>query len=1066
LFELAVDIKRKELHKEIDNVVFGVSKKMPKKSNALIKKKIEKLTVNEKAELKKSIQRLEVATNRSYRSGYRDATEKASIRLHDAKERIHTIKTAAQERWKRVEQARVLVKENVPAKEQGRFLNRVTKARTEGGLSKIADDINVYLDKKRVQLASKDLKKTIKSASKKYSNKSGEFASAPDEIRPLLESIKRFSEGSEVDDLAKLSKDMVDNINKSISGKGEVLGIPESIAKSLTTLDDVSSADNIEAVSKLAKVVIKRAEDAHHIVIGGERRLVLDVVSDSLKKLRPSDAVKDTSKRAGTLSKVADVYGVDSDHPITLIEKMFGQNSKMSTLLDDLYEGEVKAFGVMRNSYQLLRNHMAKNKIDTSIFEKIKNKESVVLGGEKVLMTRDEMLSLAMSMRDPWVYEQLLKTKGYSIGSVSVRAASEKELKDIVSKLTKDEIKLGSMFFELSNKYLSQIGNETSLKLDGIKLFTYSQYYPSHRDYTKLLTGNQWQNISAETKSNFMPRLGGNRPIKIRPFSREMMDYIQNVSMYSGTSSPMRSFKSVLNSEDFSFAVSKAGFKKNLDNLKTILSRSEGMQTDSSVVDVIGSKLLSGYTKSILGGRISTIGTQVGSVPAAKSEIGREYFKTSDTFKSVDELLSSDFFWYRWTGRKVSVELGDSASKSSLSHFLLNKTPVSEKPLSGLIWGDKRAISQIYQAARREASDKLGLVGDDLTRAAIKRAEEVVRKTQPNWSPLTRSKLATDPSLFKRSMTMFRTAQEAQLNILKRGHARYSQTGDTKHLKNAYASVIESQLQVALWKSTWKSARYYGVSKVADWLGVYTPERDESIYEDVIRNYTRTATGIVPMGEAIGKAIETAYDELIKDEYTYNFSSDPFANMAEAASSTAEYFYKYTNKFIDSRSKRKGYTIDFMPTSLDDILDEVRETKKDKELETRKFKQELVRDVADTLRRVSLFTSLPVGPIDEWVFPSLRRSPYTQVNKVTFDNCNNPAELQKYLHKFYTEFNELKDKSDEKGLKKEEARRYIELKSSESIIDAYFSVDDIIDNEEKKTLDPLVDKVKRIVNER
>jgi len=1060
--EIAVDVKRKDLANRLDDLIFGGEKAPVKNKVGLPKRKATKITISEEKELKRSLARMEKATNTAYRAGAKEgaaaATERANIKIQAGKERLATIKAGNQKQWENVEYARQLVKEFVPKEEQGLFLNRIIKARTEGGMQTILDDIEKNINRASVRNSVASLKDTMKSLKSKYGDKSGEFAKAPDEIRPVLETLSKVSSsinkttqkaGADLDDLGGLAESMIAGINSALQGKGEVFGLPKTLTDDLYGLvgkeADTVTADTIETLSQLARIVVHRAEQSQMIQLEGQVMAASKAIDDSIGRIIPR---KLTPKVQSQKARFKDLFGVESDHPITLIEKMFGEGSDMSVLLDDLYEGEIQAFGIMRNSYAMAKQYMLDNKISDDAFTNLKKKMNVTIDGKSIELTRDDALGLVMSTRDPWLFDQITKTRGFDIGGFRVGRASIDELSDIASKLTPEEMKLGAMFFNLNDNYLAQIVNERSLQLNGVKMATYPQYYPGHRKLDIAIHGNKFGVSTAETKSVFLPRMGGKGTLKFNAYSRELMDYIQNASMYNGTATQMRSLKTVLSDKRLQKNLQESGYGKELKNFADIISRSEGMRTDNSVLDLIGSDILNKFTKGILGGRISTIGTQMASVPAAKSVIPSKYFKATDTLPgtdAIDDLMSSDFFWHRWTGRRVSVELGDSASKSSLSHFISDKTPLSEKPLSGLVWGDKQAAGKIYLAAERFVKDTTKFTGNEAKEAAIKLTEKAFRETQPNWSVLTRSKLASDPSTFKRSMTMFRTAQEAQLNIIKRANSQFARSAksskDVAKLKDSYRAVFESQMSVALWKTLWKRGKNAGIAGVAGWLGVHTPQNEKPFAEDLVRNAARTVAGTVPLGQLIESTVESSVDQLMGEGGYINTSQDPITTVMSVSQEAVSSISKWANKYIESNSKREGFTADFSSVTLDDLLDDISTSKADREQKKAELVNQVQKDVVKAIRAAGLITGLPVAPIDEWISPGLKRSPFAQVGKINDRNSSDPADMQRDLHKFLTKQKELKKKEEEKGLTKEEAKLLFNMNLlKKSRIDAFFAI--------------------------
>ncbi|KKK78348.1 hypothetical protein LCGC14_2844470, partial [marine sediment metagenome] len=354
--------------------------------------------------------------------------------------------------------------------------------------------------------------------------------------------------------------------------------------------------------------------------------------------------------------------------------------------------------------------------------------------------------------------------------------------------------------------------------------------------------------------------------------------------------------------------------------------------------------------------------------------------------------------------------------------------------------------------------------GDDLTRAAIKLTEKVTRETQPNWSILTRSKLASDPSIFRKSLTMFRTAQEAQFNIWKRANVKYARSArtpkDLKDLKNSYRAVLESQASVAIWKTTWKRGREAGVASVAGWLGIYTPEDDDPFAEDLTKNAAKTIAGTVPLGQIMETAVEAAYDQLFNEGARFNQSADPITATVTAGVIAIGSIVKWTDRYIDSQTKREGFTADLIPANIDDLLDQISTSEADRAQKKQELFDQITRDVVKGLRAAGLMSGLPVGPLDEWVAPGLKRSQFALVRRINHRNASDPAELQRDLHKFLVLQANLKKKEEKKGLSQEESIIAFNANILQTtVIDTAFAIDDVVGDQGDRVLDSMSEQL-------
>lgn len=1084
--EVAVNIKRKNIAKEMDNLIFGVSEKTPGNPDVM-KRSITKRTITEEVELKRSLRRMSTAANDGYRAGIKDANEKAAIKLQAAFERINTIKADNKVEWQNVEFTRQLIKDFVPKEQQADFMKRMIGAKTQDKVLSVIDDIEKLLNKNKLNLSIDSLRQSLKTLTSQYSDKAGKFSTAPDDIKPILESLSSISSSidkytqtitGEVDDLAGLANDMISGINNSISGRGQILGLPENMINDLYEISMYkpggATAEDIGTLAELAKIVLHRTKEAGKIKINDVVAKASDIVDDSVKRIIPKKKVSD---RTGILGKIKNIYSEDTDHPHTLITKMFGNDSKAMTLLNDIYEGQNTAYGVMRNSYSILSDYMRENKLDSTSFKNLTKKMDISIGGTNYKITRGDALGLAMSCRDPFVFDKITKTRGLNLGGHDVGKLTTDEISDIISRLSDDELKLGASFFHLSNSYVSNIINQTSIELNGIKIATYPQYYPSHNILDAKIYGNRYAMKTAETQSYFMPRLGGTSKMRINNFEKELSNYIHATSMYHGTAVPMRSVKTVFGSQSLQDTLTGTGHKRELNNLLEIIGRSEGSYTEQSSLDAMGQDLLNKFSKSVLGGRFSTIGTQICSVPVAKAYIPSKYFSEFDILKDAgiaDDLIkNSDFFWHRWKGRNFTAETGDIAANYNIRHFVFNETPLSEKPLAGLTWGDKKAISQIHKASRRMIADTTSLVGKEAEIAAIKQTEMVTRMSQPNWDSMTRSKFATDQSILKRMFNMFRTAQESQANVIKSEHAIYSRSpkssADKKRLVNSYKAVAEAGVRVALWKILWKHGRKTAISGVAGWLGYFIPnDNKESVGVEITKGLTRVASDYVPFGKQVENALEIGITRALGEKGFINTSNDPISTIGEMALKTIGATGDWINIGFNAamgKEQRDEYTFDFGSTQMEDILEEAFNSKSKTESEKIAFWDKFAKDIMLIAKDTGLAVSAPIAPIDEWVEPLLNRSPYPQVRSMNHDNTTNPVPTQRLLHKFLTQYGELQKKAEEKGLNEEEAVIAMEMKATKSNIDYMFRMLDMMGENSEGFLDPVTEQLKYFYDE-
>ena len=216
----------------------------------------------------------------------------------------------------------------------------------------------------------------------------------------------------------------------------------------------------------------------------------------------------------------------------------------------------------------------------------------------------------------------------------------------------------------------------------------------------------------------------------------------------------------------------------------------------------------------------------------------------------------------RWMGRKVGVEVGQSASTDMFELMFFGKTSsLRNKGMSGLVVGDKQGVGNIYKnlvfpkllkhprngknisvyewdgvdvADLPELTDS---ASKEFRYAAARHTEYVTRRTQPMFDMLHRSVNLSEPNFFIRAFFPFRTAVNAMEQPFFRAIATYSKSNKglkaTRKLTNDVSAVVASSVAVAIWKNAWKWMLDYGAVAGLAALGVYTYQEKKELKEQL-----------------------------------------------------------------------------------------------------------------------------------------------------------------------------------------------------------------------------------------
>lgn len=945
------------------------------------------------------------------------------------RERVKGLKGKQAEQRQQIEDLRSLIVEFVPSESQGKFLTRLTRATTEKRVQDLVTAVEIHIDRTEQRQAIRDLKKTWKAIKKRFKRGNVELGMLNEQTRQrLIETMNKIdlvkiTPGKErqLESLAKhiqsLGVDVASGIVDLNSDLEGFARIPQQLVDELSRLgkkpvSDMQTAD-IKAVEDSLKMLIRQAELKDKIIRNHRIEDIRDVFDNALAEIVPGPAVQKQAaeiaagkpieaserKRRNALSAL---LKEESAHLDTLIELATAKDAGFTKQLvaGDLQAGEVKSIGVFRQGVEFMQQRIEDIDFTWSDRKELDEVHEVTIGGKPVNITTDTILALDRHIRNPENLKRLLTAEGLQIEGVDLPAASMQELIDIVSVLTDKQKAFGEIFAEMNQAIQQPALNETSLIVNGFELARDRTYFPIHRILPKPLKGKKVDLPSIETQGRYLPRTGSTHPIRIAPFSRELMEGLQSDSVYHGMTIPFQNAKTLLASKEWQSAMKEAGHESLTNEILKIVSRAEGATTDRSIVEMIGQKVLNKFAQSVLSLRVSTIGTQIGSLPAAKAEIGIKYVRPFVPIGKdrTDRMTKSNpYFWMRFKGMRINIDVGNIAAGNSFDTFLFGRGPLLQRPLRGLVWGDKQALGNIHIWVENEIADTTSLNPGtpEFEKAVGKRLEEVVRRTQPSWSMLDRSTLGSNPNVFLRSSLMFRTALEAQQNILLRASNRLAKSektaGDLAKFANDYGSVAASIATVTVWKKFFKWAVATGSTAALAAMGIFRPDDGKEpldVATDTGKDFFKNILSLFPFGRVIASATQNVINAL-GDGHNWNqrkFWGNPFIDLAAVAIDSAAEIALATSNFLTSAEfeagPRKGELK--WKTNLKNALD----------------------GIADLSAKL---TGAPYSaPKQEFVWPATKRSRHPIVRDMREDDVDDIVGLSKRIENVYRLRNRLK----------------------------------------------------------
>jgi hypothetical protein len=590
------------------------------------------------------------------------------------------------------------------------------------------------------------------------------------------------------------------------------------------------------------------------------------------RKFVPTD---DTTARAGR-GILGRFFTTESAHLDTLVEFLTANDSEMARKIfdEDLAEGARVRDGLERKALMRIRERLAEIGLTAKDFRRMTELREVSIGGETVKITAEDLMALYRHSRDEYNLRALLDAPGYRIGNKNTKPfTGVEELYEALDQLSDQERAYADLYAEINRTVTAPAVNKASVELEGFELADNPTYWPIRYVQAVRAAGGT-SDIAIEDFGRYQPRVGGTGRLRIVPYSHEMLRCIQEDATYAGMMVPLHNARTILNQRDLQDYARDIGQKDTLEAIIQILRNVQGNPSSASIAEKLGRGVLNKYAQSVLSLRISTIGTQVGSLPAALAEIDPKYavgvVPSQERLRKLEE--RSDVLWKRWSSRHITIEMGNIAASHAPEMLFFETHPWAEKPLKALVASDRQTIGLIAGMVENEiraTRPDLAVGSDAYWDAVARRTEQVVRRTQPMWDMLNRSSLGADPGVWKRSILMFRSALEAQYNILLRAHNRYAKSDksmDEKlRLAKAQASVVASAGMVAIWKRLLKMALAAGATGTMIALGIKDPTEDDDesaaeVAKDMAIDTGQNMLGLLPGGNLFGQVIRNTVE--------------------------------------------------------------------------------------------------------------------------------------------------------------------------------------------------------------
>jgi len=850
------------------------------------------------------------------------------------------------------------------------------------------------------------------------------------------------------------------------------LQLPRKLSQELRRLEQKTVADmttsDIRAIYDSLMALAKQAELKGKLL-----------TKEGLKPLSDIDVEKEVSPKPSAIKKAQEPIEREKKTGLVAGAKRTGglvrrfvsvDNYKLDTLADisttNESKGIVKILDTDLHSGQrdMAANQLAMSQIMEEGFSKAglknvnqlsKKKTTGKLANQKVKLTDDMLLSLELATRDENYLDAIGRLEGWDIDGKIIRypvdwgfAEKIAEMNKLLNDTRSDDmlVALADFTNQLSNGPFKSLINEASNALVGHDIARIKNQWPRPRTGKLSVSGAKDISVAPEQRSILQPRIGSSKPIQLNPWSETVLGSMETITHFNGMAIPLRNARALVSSQGFQDAMISADREEELRNMITLIRRIQGSQTSREVVEVLGSKVRNLFTVQVLGFRVSTTGTQAMSNPM--------FFAVTRTVSVVPRLTISEAIKrlkedsppinLRWRGRRIGAEIGAIASQETFDLLIFGKSTIfsGNVAMAQHVKGDQVAIAigyihniipEILNKPRNGKNISLeewdgNNVADlpemkdidsrEFREAAALRTEYATRKGQPMFDVLDRSVNLSSPSPLVRMVTMFRSALEAQQNLLVSELSRYNKIknptlNDRKRLWAALSAVVVSAALVAIWKKSFKWGVRFGSKKVKEQLGIFQfdEKKDiETVVTEIGKDTAKNLVNVSPAGKIIVAVGEKIANRVAPDGYNWNREpwTDPMLDFVVNAR--------------DGIAAIADSTFDV--TRLDNFVEDITP-------EDIKFNEELAEEIAGDFMEAIEFTldmgttllKTPVkAPLQEFVKPVFRDSQIKIIREVGFSDVDDPQEFSQRVFDLYERRSELRQKSKTERLSDQEQR--------------------------------------------
>ena len=600
--------------------------------------------------------------------------------------------------------------------------------------------------------------------------------------------------------------------------------MPDSVMGKLELLDKTRVQDltigDIVTITNAVEHLVKLNQLKNKIIFGKQYREAKEIIDQARNNIRRRNiqrredpTIIDSGIQEPQIGIIKQIFTVNSYNPELITEildrethgiikkVLYGgidegvtEQLKYQQEVEDMFKKDLEGINIEKWS----KSFQQKDK-DVS-FQTIK-----ITGNRSIRLTKAERIAFYLHSKNKKNLNHILNGGFRFESNIAKKYRIEEEDLDLIIKsMTPREKKVAEVIHRYFNTWQKGKINERWVELNGFEKAVEPDYYPIRtseldrkRDALKLQ--KNFTQATLEGMGIFKERTNAKNALIIEDVFKTVYSNLKKTSAYYGLAKPLRNAKMILQDGKFEEEVIRNYGKPYYNDLSKYIEVIENDSHNIENVEKLTTDLINKLDIAILGLNPFVVFKQPVSYLAAASEIDMKYLKralpTKVDYKEIKKW--SPQLRERLEG-KITRELGELGQVGAVRKFFTGKSPSIQVVMKGISKFDYGTIGRIWNAVKSEVRNTHPtLKGDDYMRQVAKRAEEVIRLTQPTWHTKDRSDIGRSQNVFIRLLTKYTSQRNKNYNILRRAVLRYDISKHTNKDKSKLFSIFFTILVVS-----------------------------------------------------------------------------------------------------------------------------------------------------------------------------------------------------------------------------------------------------------------------------